>query len=148
MRKPEWIQINKSIKELIQKDMDRIPKSCIDWIDTSRLVWEKFKKAVVEMETLCDKMRVKAKKVPEIKPAADETIGKLEKLKGENGIKYQFLEFLEQSEEELENMSKNTKEAVEYILPKYDHRFISLLCSLKTKEQSCHLRLIWITSKT
>ena len=119
MRKPEWIQINKSIKELIQKDMDRIPNSCIDWIDTSRLVWEKFKKAVVEMETLCDKMRVKAKKVPEIKPAADETIGKLEKLKGENGIKYQYLEFAEQSEEELDSFSKNKKEAVEYILLKY-----------------------------
>ena len=100
------------------------------------------------METLCDKMRVKAKKVPEIKPAADETIAKLEKLKGENGIKYQYLEFAEQSEEELDSFSKNKKEAVEYILLKYGHGIISLLCSLKTKEQSCHLRLIWITSKT
>ena len=128
--------------------MDRIPKSCIDWIDTSRLVWEKFKKAVVELEGLSDKMRIKSKKHPEIKPTCDETLGKLDKLKGENGIKYQYLEFAEQSEEELDSFSKNKKEAVEYILLKYGHGIISLLCSLKTKEQSCHLRLIWITSKT
>ena len=128
--------------------MDRIPKSYIDWIDTSRLVWEKFKKAVVELEVLSDKMRIKSKKHPEIKPTNDETLGKLGKLKGENGIKYQYLEFVEQSEEELDSFSKNTKEAVEYILLKYGHGIISLLCSLKTKEQSCHLRLIWITSKT
>lgn len=67
---------------------------------------------VCELEDLSDKLRIKAKVVVELAGTAKECKGKVLALKGDDGVKDKYMDFIEEIDENLALLNKQSKEQV------------------------------------
>jgi hypothetical protein len=67
---------------------------------------------VCELEDLSDKLRIKAKVVPELGGTSKECKSKVLALKGDDGVKDKYMDFIEEIDENLALLIKQSKEQV------------------------------------
>lgn len=67
---------------------------------------------VSELEDLADKLRMKAKKDPELTETSKQCHGKVQALKGDDGVKDKYLDFIAMVEEQLAFLNTQTKDQV------------------------------------
>ena len=67
---------------------------------------------VSELEELSDKLRMKAKVVVELAVTAKECKCKVMALKGDDGVKDKYMDFIEEIDENLASLTKQSKEQV------------------------------------
>ena len=67
---------------------------------------------VCELEDLSDKLRMKAKVVVELAVTAKECKSKVLALKGDDGVKDKYMDFIEEIDENLASLTKQSKEQV------------------------------------
>ena len=67
---------------------------------------------VSELDDLSDKLRMKAKVVVELAVTAKECKSKVQALKGDDGVKDKYMDFIEEIDEKLTSLTKQSKEQV------------------------------------
>ena len=67
---------------------------------------------VSELDDLSDKLRMKAKVVVELAVTAKECKSKVLALKGDDGVKDKYMDFIEEIDEKLASLTKQSKEQV------------------------------------
>ena len=67
---------------------------------------------VSELDDLSDKLRMKAKVVVELAVTAKECKSKVHALKGDDGVKDKYMDFIEEIDEKLTSLTKQSKEQV------------------------------------
>ena len=67
---------------------------------------------VSELDDLSDKLRMKAKVVVELAVTAKECKSKVQALKGDDGVKDKYMDFIEEIDENLALLNKQSKEQV------------------------------------
>ena len=67
---------------------------------------------VSELDDLSDKLRMKAKVVVELAVTAKECKSKVLALKGDDGVKDKYMDFIEEIDENLASLTKQSKEQV------------------------------------
>ena len=67
---------------------------------------------VSELDDLSDKLRMKAKVVVELAVTAKECKSKVQALKGDDGVKDKYMDFIEEIDENLASLTKQSKEQV------------------------------------
>jgi len=67
---------------------------------------------VSEPDDLSDKLRMKAKVVVELAVTAKECKSKVQALKGDDGVKDKYMDFIEEIDEKLTSLTKQSKEQV------------------------------------
>ena len=67
---------------------------------------------VSELDDLSDKLRMKAKVEVELAVTAKECKSKVQALKGDDGVKDKYMDFIEEIDEKLASLTKQSKEQV------------------------------------
>ena len=77
-----------------------------------RSTYKKWLVQVSELDDLSDKLRMKAKVEVELAVTAKECKSKVQALKGDDGVKDKYMDFIEEIDEKLTSLTKQSKEQV------------------------------------